>query len=74
MLKIFLLVLFCWFLFGSIRFMFRVTWGLIKLLATFLFVLALPALISGLLQASVLLLLLPVGLALVAWSILAICV
>lgn len=74
MLEIITVVLFCWLFAGAIRLTFKVTWGLAKILAVFLFVLALPTLIGCLLMASGIALLIPVVLVAVAWGILKVCV
>lgn len=70
MFSLLILILFCWIFFGGIRLMFKVTWGLTKIIAVVLFVLALPSLIGCLLFASGFVLLLPVALVLLAWGIL----
>ena len=46
MFELLVLVLFCWIFFGSIRLMFKVAWGLAKILAVILFIMALPSLIG----------------------------
>ena len=74
MFELFVLILFSWLFFASIRLAFRVTWGLAKIAAVILFVLALPTLIGCLLYASGILLLLPILLIAVAWSILKTCI
>ena len=73
MLELFVLVLFCWIFFGSIRLMFKVAWGVAKILAAILFIMALPSLIGCLLYASGVILLLPVALITIAWGILKAC-
>lgn len=67
------LILFCWIFFGSIKLMFKITWGLAKILAVILLVLSLPSLIGCLLYASGVILLLPVVLIAIAWGILKAC-
>ena len=74
MFELFVLILFGWLFFGAVRLAFKVTWGLAKIAAVILFVLALPALIGCLLFASGLILLLPVALIAIAWGILRACV
>lgn len=74
MFELSVLVLFCWIFFGSIRLMFKVAWGLAKILAVILFVMALPSLIGCLLYASGIILLLPVALIGLAWGILKACI
>lgn len=74
MFELLILVLFCWIFFGAIKLLFKVAWGLAKVLAVVLFILALPSLIGCLLYASGAILLLPVFLITVAWGILKACV
>lgn len=74
MFELFVFILFGWLFFGAVRLAFKVTWGLAKIAAVILFVLALPALIGCLLFASGLILLLPVALIAIAWGILRACV
>ena len=74
MFELLVLVLFCWIFFGAVRLAFKVTWGLAKVLAVILFLLALPLLIGCLLCASGAVLLLPVVLIATAWGILKVCI
>ena len=74
MFELLVLVLFCWIFFGSIRLIFKVAWGMTKILAVILFVVALPTLIVGLLFAGGIVLLLPLILIAFAWVILKICI
>ena len=74
MFELLMLVLFCWIFFGAIKLLFKVAWGLAKVLAVVLFILALPSLIGCLLYASGVILLLPVFLITIAWGILKACV
>ena len=74
MFELFVLILFGWLFFGAVRLAFKVTWGLAKITAVILFILALPSLIGCLLFASGLILLLPVALIAIAWGILRACV
>ena len=67
------LILFCWIFFGAIKLAFKVAWGLAKVVAVILFILALPSLIGCLLYASGVILLLPVVLIAIAWGILKAC-
>lgn len=67
MLDILLTVLFCWLVFKVLGLLFRVAWGVTKLVATLLLILALPLLGVCLMFAGGLLLLVPlavIGLAL----------
>lgn len=74
MFELFVLILFCWLFIGAIRLAFRVTWGLAKIAAVILFVLALPTLIGCLLMAGGIILLVPVALVGAAFGILKACV
>ena len=74
MFELLILILFCWIFFGSIKLMFKVAWGLAKILAVILFILALPSLIGCLLYASGVVLLLPVVLIAGAWGLLRTCI
>lgn len=74
MFELLVLILFIWIFIGSIRLAFRITWGLAKIVAVVLFVLALPALIAALLLAGGIVLLLPIVLVGVAFLILKACV
>jgi len=73
MFELLVLVLFCWIFFGSIRLMFKIAWGLAKILAVILLVLALPSLIGYLLFASGAILLVPIALVFIAWGLLKTC-
>ena len=70
MFVLFILLLFGWLFFVSLRLIFRVTWGLTKLIAVVLFILSLPLLIIALLLSGGFLLLLPVLLVLAAFGLL----
>lgn len=74
MFELLVLILFTWLFIGSIRLAFRITWGLAKILAVILFVLALPALIAAMLLASGIVLLIPIVLVGVAFIILKSCI
>lgn len=67
------LIIFVWFFFEAIRLACKVTWGLAKITAVILFVIALPALIGCLLMASGIVLLIPVLLVMAAFGILNAC-
>lgn len=73
MFELLVLVLFCWIFFGSIRLMFKIAWGLSKILAVILLILALPSLVGCLLFASGAILLVPIALVFIAWSLLKTC-
>ena len=74
MFELFTLILFCWLFIGALRLTFRVTWGLAKVAAIILFVLALPTFIGVLLLAGGFILLVPVALVGAAFGILKACV
>lgn len=74
MIEILSLILFCWLFFHAIKLMFKITWGMAKVVAVILFVMALPTLIGCLLMASGIMLLFPVALVAIAWGILKTCV
>lgn len=73
MFELFTLILFVWLFIGALRLAFRVTWGLAKIAAIILFVLALPTFIGALLLAGGFILLLPVALVGAAFGILKAC-
>ena len=73
MFELFVMAAFVWLFVKGIGLAFRVTWGLAKVVAVVLFILALPALIGCFLVAGGLVLLVPVGLVAVAWGILMTC-
>lgn len=73
MVELLVILLFCWIFFGTIRLMLKLAWGLAKILAAVLLVLALPSLIGCLLYASGVILLVPIILVVTAWSILIAC-
>lgn len=73
MFELLVLILFCWLFFGAIRLAFKVAWGLAKVIAVILFILALPSLIGCLLFASGVILLLPLALIAAAWGVLKAC-
>lgn len=74
MFELVVLILFCWIFFGALRLLFKVAWGLAKILALILFILALPSLIGCLLYASGVVLLLPIVLIAGAWGLLKVCI
>ena len=70
MLEIVMIILFCWLLWKVLGLALRAAWGMTKLLAWLLFVLAVPMLIGCLLFAGGLLLLIPVAMVAVAGMLL----
>lgn len=73
MFELIVLILFVWLFIGAIRLTFKIAWGLAKVAAVILFILALPALIAGLVMASGLILLVPLALVGAAFGILKAC-
>ena len=74
MLEILVTVLFCWLFFKAAGLAFRVAWGVAKIIASLLLVLAVPFLILGLVFAGGLVLLVPVVMIAIALAVLADCV
>ena len=74
MFELLILVAFVWLFVKSIGLAFKVTWGLAKIVAMLLFVLALPTLVGCFLVAGGVLLLIPVALVGIACGILNSCV
>ena len=74
MLDILFIVLFCWLFFKAMGIAFHVAWGTAKLIASLLFIVALPMLVLMLVLAGGLLLLVPLAMVAIAWAILKACV
>lgn len=74
MLDILFTILFCWLFFKAMGIAFHVAWGTAKLVASLLFIVALPMLVLMLIFAGGLLLLVPVIMVTIAWAILKDCV
>lgn len=70
MLELLITVLFFWLFWKALGLAFRAAWGMMKILASLLFVLAVPMLIGCLLFAGGLLLLVPVAMVAVAGMLL----
>lgn len=70
MLELLMTVVFCWLFFKVLGLAFRAAWGMTKILASILFVLAVPLLLGCLLFAGGLLLLVPVAMVAVAGMLL----
>lgn len=66
-------ILFVWLFVKAMDLAFQAAWGLTKMAAVILFILALPVFIGCFLVAGGMMLLLPVALICVAWSILKTC-
>ena len=73
MLDLLILIIFCWLSFKLLGLFFRMAWGMAKVIATVLFIIALPMLVLGLIFAGGLLLLVPLGLLALALGILKAC-
>ena len=74
MLEILVTVLFCWLFFKAAGLACRVAWGVAKIIASLLLVLAVPFLILGLVFAGGLVLFVPVVMIAIALAVLADCV
>lgn len=74
MFEIIVIALFIWLFIGAVKLAFKVTWGLTKLIATILFVIALPSLIGCLMIAGGIALLLPLAMITLAFGILKACI
>ena len=74
MFELFVLIIFGWLFIKAIGLIFKVTWGLAKILAVILFVLSLPTLVGCLLMASGFILLIPIALIGTAFGILKACI
>ena len=70
MLEILTIILFCWLFFEAMGLAFRVAWGTAKMIASVLFVLAVPMLVISLLFAGGILLLVPLALVGLAFGLL----
>ena len=74
MFELLICIIFFWLLFKTIGLTFRITWGMAKVVAGFLMVLALPLLIVGLLFVGGFLLIIPVVMVAIAAGIVKACV
>lgn len=70
MLEILTIILFCWLFFKAMGLAFRVAWGTAKMIASVLFVLAVPMLVISLLFAGGILLMVPLALVGLAFGLL----
>lgn len=70
MLEFLTIILFCWLFFKAMGLAFRVAWGTAKMIASVLFVLAVPMLVISLLFAGGILLLVPLALVGLAFGLL----
>ena len=73
MFEILTIAIFIWLFVKSIGFMFRMTWGIAKIVASILMVVALPALIVCLIFSTGIVLLVPIVLVAIAAGILKVC-
>ena len=73
MLELLTIIVFCWLSFKLLGLFFRMAWGVAKIIASLLFIIALPMLVLCLLFAGGMVLLLPLGLAALAFGILKAC-
>ncbi len=71
--ELLILILFLWLFFKALGLAFRVAWGTAKIAASILFTIAVPMLVIGLIFASGLVLLIPLGLISLAFGILKAC-
>ena len=62
MLDILILIVFCWLSFKLLGLFLRMTWGIAKIIATLLFIIALPMLVLMLIFTGGMLLMIPLGL------------
>lgn len=74
MLDILLVVLFCWLFFKALGLAFRMAWGTAKIIASLLFIVAVPLLVLCLIFAGGVVLLLPLALIGAAFGLLKACV
>ena len=70
MMEFLMIILFCWLFWKALGLAFRAAWGLTKILASLLFVLAVPLLIGCLAFAGGILLLIPVAMVAIAGMLL----
>ena len=74
MFELFVLIIFAWLFIKAVGLVFKVSWGLAKILAVILFVLSLPTLIGCLLMASGIVLMIPIALIGTAFGLLKACI
>jgi len=73
MFEILVAIIFIWLFYLAMKLAFSIAWGLAKVIAVILCILALPALIVGLVSAAGAFLLIPVGIVAGAWGLLKAC-
>ena len=74
MMELLLVILFCWLFFKAVGLAFRMAWGTAKIIASLLFVIAVPLLVLCLVFAGGLVLLLPLALIGIAFGLVKACV
>ena len=74
MLDILILIVFCWLSFKLLGLFLRMAWGMAKIIATILFIIALPMLVLMLFFAGGMLLMIPLGLLALALGVVTACV
>lgn len=74
MFELFVLIIFAWLFIKAVGLVFKVSWGLAKILAVIIFVLSLPTLIGCLLMASGIVLMIPIALIGTAFGLLKACI
>lgn len=74
MMELLLVILFCWLFFKAVGLAFRMAWGTAKVIASLLFVIAVPLLVLCLVFAGGLVLLLPLALMGIAFGLVKACV
>ena len=74
MLDILILIVFCWLSFKLLGLFLRMAWGMAKIIATILFIIALPMLVLMLFFAGGMLLMIPLGLLALALGVVKACV
>ena len=74
MMELLLMIVFCWLFFKAVGLAFRMAWGTAKIIASLLFVIAVPLLVLCLVFAGGLVLLLPLALIGIAFGLVKACV
>ena len=74
MLDILILIVFCWLSFKLLGLFLRMAWGMAKIIATILFIIALPMLVLMLFFTGGMLLMIPLGLLTLALGVVKACV
>ena len=74
MLDILILIVFCWLSFKLLGLFLRMTWSIAKIIATLLFIIALPMLVLMLIFTGGMLLMIPLGLIALALGVVKACV